>query len=80
MKKKIAYITITAVISLTAFFTGKNSAPDQDLNAYIPVSDFYATSIDENGYLTLHVGDYSHVGDELTGRTYKSVVAEINQR
>jgi len=80
MKKKIAYIIITAAISLTAFLIGKNTTHNQDLSAYIPVSDFYATSIDENGYLTLHVGDYSHVGDELTSRTYDSVVTEINQK
>lgn len=82
MKKKIAYIVITAAITLNAFFIGKNTAPapDQDLTGYIPITDFYATSIDENGYLALHVGDYSRVGDDLTGRTYESVVEEINKR
>lgn len=82
MKKKTAYIIITAAITLAAFFIGKNttSTPTPDLTGYIPISDFYTTSTDDNGYLTLHVGDYSRVGDDLTGRTYESVVEEINQR
>ena len=57
MKKKIAYLTITAVIATTAFFIGKNSTePTQQPETIQTAPDLMEMTV-ENGGLYLEYSD-----------------------
>lgn len=68
MKKKIAYITLTAAIALTAFFIGKNSTPTPETITVTKeiVKEVEVSTIPENYISVENVVDWNTDGTELS--------------
>lgn len=80
MKKKIAYLIITASIATATFFVGKSTAKEVIPENYIPISECIPLSdianyyMGENGYPVFELKDVAHQMDDANNRSYEEII------
>lgn len=84
MKRKIVYITTTAVIGMAAFFIGQStSAIPQDyieLEKCIPLEDIAYCYTSKSDYPCFELKDVGNQLDNPGNRSYADIMQEINNR
>lgn len=85
MKKKITYLLITAVISMTAFLIGastrieattEKAIPDGyiPMETAIPVSDIACWYVNDAGYISVELKDVAYQEDDKANASYTDVL------
>lgn len=81
MKKRIAYITITAAVTCAAFFIGRNTAQENyiPLNDCIPLSDIAICYTGNNDYPVFELADITCQLDDPKNRSYADIMNTIRE-